>query len=110
MSHEMVGFNTEGEEIAYVRFTMGDLNAHLLYDILDANEHNGGVSGKGASESYSLSQVEAAYNSYNDLNNNVKSSNGQNEFLTWQQKEISKFFNSCINTAQKEKIVTICFC
>lgn len=106
----MVGFNKDGKEIAYIRFTMGDYNAHMLYDILDANEHNGGVSGKGASESYSLSQVKTAFNSYKELNDNGKSSNGHDDFSTWQQKEISKFLTSCINTAQKEKSVTICFC
>jgi hypothetical protein len=34
MGHDISGFNKEGEEIAYARFSMGNYNATILYDSL----------------------------------------------------------------------------
>ena len=108
MSHEMVGFNKSGEEVAYVRFTMNDYYALIVYDLFDAHKHNGGPSGKGHSETYPLSKVEEAFQSFNQLTNEFF--NTENfDSIPWQHVDIQKFLNHCLFTAEKEKSVSICY-
>src|SRR5690625_1517613 len=109
MSHEIIGFNKKGEEIAYVRFTMNDYYAHIVYDLFDAHEHNGGPSGRGYTEVYSLQQVQKAFNSFNTLTNEL-SEVIDFESTPWQLDHIFKFLHRCLFTAENEKSISICYC
>ena len=105
----MVAFNKNDEEISYLRFTMGDSSAFLLYDLLDANEYNGGVSGLGKSTAISLEQIEKAVQSYN-LIRDQQLYDERNEFRNWQHNEIVIFLENCLKTAKTEKNVRVLFC
>lgn len=105
----MVAFNKNDEEISYLRFTMGDSNAFLLYDLLDAHEYNGGVSGLGKSTAISLEQIEKAVQTYNFIRDQ-HSYDESNEFGIWQHNEIAIFLENCLKTAKIEKNVRVLFC
>ena len=60
MGHDISGINQSGEEIAYARFAMWNYNANILYDLLDAQNYNGGVSGIGDSVVFTRKQIEKA--------------------------------------------------
>lgn len=105
----MVAFNKNDEEISYLRFTMGDANAFLLYDLLDAHEYNGGVSGLGRSTAISLVQIEKAVHIYNSAIEQ-QPYDESNEFRNWQHNEIVNFLENCLKTAKKEKNVQVLFC
>ncbi|WP_409252784.1 hypothetical protein V1502_02315 [Bacillus sp. SCS-153A] len=108
MSHEMLGRNKAGEEVAYARFSMRNYNAFILYDLLDANVFNAGVSGSGNSSSFTNLQMEKALNAWRKLNgnNDVLSQNGAEN---WDRKQINIFILNCFKTAQKEGSVNVSF-
>ncbi|WP_044022423.1 hypothetical protein [Bacillus sp. SG-1] len=108
MSHEMLGRNKAGEEIAYARFSMRNYNAFILYDLLDAQVFNAGVSGSGNSSTFSNLQMEKALNAWKRLygNNDSVSANGAEN---WDRKQINNFILSCFKTAQKEGSVNVSF-
>lgn len=108
MSHEMIGLNHNGEEIAYVRFTMNDFYANIIYDLFDAQEHNGGVSGKGYAEIYSFREVKNACKTFDHLIEQLCSKFDE-DVIPWQLKEIKKFLTQCLLTAEKEENVSICY-
>jgi hypothetical protein len=108
MGHDISGFNKKGEEIAYARFSMGNYNSIILYSLLDANDYFAGVSGTGDSSAFSLQQMEEALNAYKQFFND-DSSSLESDFLTWDQKQILKFIQSCLTTAQKEGSVKVLF-
>lgn len=60
MGHDIYGYNKAGESIAYARFSMQNYNSYILYDILNAQEYNGGVSGIGNSLTLSKKEMEKA--------------------------------------------------
>ncbi|MFC4619549.1 hypothetical protein ACFO4N_12580 [Camelliibacillus cellulosilyticus] len=109
MGHDISGYNKAGEEICYIRFSMGNATAHLFYGLLDAYEYDAGVSGIGGSATFSVPQVENAlakyYTSYDadffDLTGD--------SFVVWERNEILKFLNSCLETAKKEGNVRVVF-
>lgn len=105
----MVAHNKSEEEIGYLRFTMGDLNAFLLYDLLDANDCNGGVSGLGKSRTIFLEQIEKAVQTYNS-NWEHQTHDESNEFIMWQHHEIINFLEKCLEAATKEDSVEVVFC
>lgn len=105
----MVAFNQNDEEIGYLRFTMGDPSAFLLYDLLDSNEYNGGVSGLGKSTIISLQQIEKAVQTYN-LTKDRQSYSDISEFRIWQYNEIANFLDSCLKTAKIENNIVVLFC
>lgn len=109
LGHDISSYDQSGKEIAYIRFTAYDLNAALFYNLFDASAYDAGVSGSGARVTVSVSQVEKALKEYRQLNDSDLYERNP-EFLKWQRKEMLKFIQSCLETAQKEGKVEIAFC
>lgn len=109
MGHDISGYNKAGEEIAYARFSKGNYNATVLYDLLDAHNYNAGVSGSGGGSAFSIQQIEHALNSFNRLYNNDTSSDSNCDFLSGDKKQILDFIKNCLATAQKEGNVKVFF-
>ncbi|TFJ94158.1 hypothetical protein [Lentibacillus salicampi] len=109
MGHDISSFNRAGQQIGYVRFTMGDVNAPLFYDLLDANEYYAGVSGSGEVAILPLDQVKKALKAFDRWKAKDFGHKGNQEFLLWQRNEIQKFMNSCLETARKEGTVKVFF-
>jgi hypothetical protein len=108
MSHEMVGWNKAGEEVAYARFSMSNSNAFVLYDLLDAHKFNAGVSGSGDGSDYSPGQMEKALNAWKHLyGTKSKATNGAEN---WDGKQINEFIVNCLKTSYKEGSVKVVFC
>lgn len=103
MGHDISGYNKAGKEIAYARFSMGNYNSIILYNLLDANQYYAGVSGSGDSSTFSLHQIQKALNDYNQLYDHSLSESD------WDLKQILKFIKNCLVTAQKEGSVRVCF-
>ncbi|MFC2948136.1 hypothetical protein [Virgibacillus sediminis] len=108
LGHDISGFNKAGEEVAYARFSMGNYNATILYNLLDANRYNAGVSGSGQSSTFSLDQMERALDSYRKLYENGDPL-PENDPLTWDIKQIAEFLLDCLATAKKEGNVGVYF-
>ncbi|MDR7238441.1 hypothetical protein [Neobacillus drentensis] len=102
MGHDISGYNKAGEEIAYARFSMGNHNATILYNLLDANNYYAGVSGSGGSSTFSIQQIEKALNGYKQFYKN-------SDFLNMDQKQISEFIQNCLATARIEGSVGVYF-
>jgi hypothetical protein len=105
MGHDISGYNNTGEEIAYARFSMGNYNSTILYNLLDANEYYAGVSGSGNSSTFSIKQIEQALKTYNQLYGNGNSLSESD----WDLKQIQDFIRNCVATAQKEGSVSVYF-
>jgi hypothetical protein len=108
MGHDISGYNKAREEIAYARFSMGNYNAITLYSLLDANEYYAGVSGSGDSSTFSIQQIEKAFNLYKQYYN-YGDSLSESDSLDWDQKQILNFIRNCLESAQKEGCVEIYF-
>ena len=108
MGHDISGYNKDGQEIAYARFSMGNHNAAILYSLLNANKFYAGVSGCGDSCDFSIQQFEKALNSYNQLYDTHESL-PKSDSLPWDQKQIHEFLLNCLRTAQKEGSVEVYF-
>lgn len=104
MGHDILGFNRVGEEVAYARFSMGNHNAIILYQFLDAFEYYAGVSGSGRCATYSRQHIEKALNAYNQFfkNDVIPYSN-----LPWDQRQMLDFIQNCLTTAKKEGSVEV---
>ncbi|WP_240375241.1 hypothetical protein [Bacillus piscicola] len=109
MGHDICGFNKEGEEIAYARFSMGNYNALTLYKVLDAYEYYGGVSGIGRASNFSTEQMEKAWLAYEEMANTDTSPSPESKFVEWDKKQISQFIQNCLKTAQEEGSVRVSF-
>jgi hypothetical protein len=105
MGHDISGYNNTGEEIAYARFSMGNYNSAILYNLLDANEYYAGVSGSGNSSIFSVKQIEKALSMYNQIYGNNNSFSQSD----WDLKQIQNFIRNCLVTAQKEGTVSVYF-
>ncbi|MEK3806393.1 hypothetical protein MHB63_07345 [Bacillus sp. FSL H8-0547] len=107
MGHDICGYNQAGEEIAYLRFSMGNGHASIVYGVLDADEFNGGVSGTGSSSSFSMQQIEKALNEYRKFwkINRIPES----EFVKWEIKQIQDFLSISMSAAEKEGNVRVSF-
>lgn len=101
MGHDIIGYNKSGNEIAYARFSMGNYNAIILYSILDAEKYYAGVSGSGHIATFSVQQIEKAYQSFK---------NGEFLMDKWDYKQIMEFIQNCLAAAQKEGSVSVAFC
>ena len=108
MGHDISGYNKAGKEIAYARFSMGNYNATILYNLLDANNYYAGVSGSGNSSSFSIQQIEKAMNGYEQFYKNGDSLSESN-LLNWDQKQIQNFIQNCLATAKIEGSVRVYF-
>jgi len=108
MGHDISGYNKAGKEIAYARFSMGNYNAIILYDLLDANKYYAGVSGSGGSATFSIQQIEKALNAYKKLYNN-DDSESESDLINWDKNQIKNFILNCLATARKEKNVRVYF-
>ncbi|MBT2727197.1 hypothetical protein J7E63_09635 [Bacillus sp. ISL-75] len=108
MGHDISGYNKAGKEIAYARFSMGNYNATILYNLLDANNYYAGVSGSGDSSIFSIQQIEKAMNVYKQFYKNGDSLS-ESDFLTWDQKQILNFIQNCLATAKIEGSVRVYF-
>ncbi|MGF6952720.1 hypothetical protein QF028_005225 [Neobacillus sp. B4I6] len=108
MGHDISGYNKAGKEIAYARFSMGNFNATILYNLLDANNYYAGVSGSGDSSIFSIQQIEKAMNVYMQFYKNGNSLS-ESDFLTWDQKQILNFIQNCLATAKIEGSVRVYF-
>lgn len=106
MGHDIYGFNKSGEEIAYVRFSMWNDSAIILYRLLNANKCYSEFSGAGNSFTFSVEQMEKAMDSYNQL---FENSHSKLIIDIWDQKQIHHFIQNCLETARKEKSVTVFF-
>ncbi|WP_456272485.1 hypothetical protein [Bacillus sp. AK031] len=108
MSHEMLGRNLAGEEVAYARFSMSNSNAFVLYSLLEAHHYNAGVSGSGNSLTYSPLQLEKALTAWKKIYG--KSTQSKSGTVNWDGKQINGFIINCLKTAQKEGRVEVIFC
>ena len=102
LSHDIYLYNKAGNIISHVRFTMGDVNAIWFYDLFDAQECNGGVSGLGRTMTLLHPQMENAYKKHTQSIDQGYIRTGNQRFDTWQQNEILKFLINGIETAKVE--------
>ncbi|MGG5252203.1 hypothetical protein ACQYAD_01495 [Neobacillus sp. SM06] len=109
MGHDISGYNKKGEEIAYARFSMGNRNAIILYNLLESVTSYAGVSGSGRSSTFSKQQMEKSLQACKQFFNKNAASFSGNEFLEWDQKQIQTFIQGCLETAQKEGVVRVYF-
>lgn len=109
MGHDISGFNKVGEEIAYARFSMGNVNATILYRLLQAYKYYAGVSGSGGSTCFSTQQCEDALNSFKKFYTNGDSLPRNHSFIHYDQKQIQDFLTNCLATAQIEGSVKVYF-
>ncbi|MFY3790597.1 hypothetical protein ACOQFO_02595 [Ureibacillus sp. MALMAid1270] len=108
MGHDIAGYNKEGKEIAYARFSMGNPNARIIYNVLDATKYDAGVSGSGVVATYTVEQMERALNNFKELcKRGILLSDIDS--LPWDQKQIYDFIINCRSIAQKEGNVRVCF-
>ncbi|MGG3467640.1 hypothetical protein ABES02_09185 [Neobacillus pocheonensis] len=108
MGHDISGYNKAGNEIAYARFSMGNYNAIILYNLLDAENYYAGVSGSGDSSTFSIQQFEKALRAYKQFYKNGDSLS-DSDSLTWDQKQIHTFIQNCLATAKIEGNVKVYF-
>jgi hypothetical protein len=108
MGHDISGYNKAGEEIAYARFSMGNYNATILYNLLDANKYYAGVSGTGDSSTFSVQQIEKALSASKRFYKNGDSLS-ERDFSSWDQKQIQNFIQNCLTTAKIEGSVKVYF-
>ncbi|RKQ34566.1 hypothetical protein [Oceanobacillus halophilus] len=108
MSHDMVGFNKAGKQIAHLHFSMGNSSAGILYVLLDAMDYHAGVSGTGDSTNLSIEKTEQALNKYQQIYVDGDTSQ-KDDFTIWEQNEILNFLLNCVTTAQKEGSVRVLF-
>lgn len=108
MGHDILGYNKAGEEIAYARFSMGNRNAIILYNLLDAINYYAGVSGSGRSSAFSKLQIEKALNACNQFFDN-NDSYPKNNFFPMDQDQILNFIQNCLATAKIEGSVNVYF-
>lgn len=109
MGHDIYGYNKAGESIAYARFSMQNYNAYILYDILNAQEYNGGVSGIGGSLTLSKKAMEKAWKDYEQLFSSENDHFTEDKFLLWDKKQIREFMINCLAEAKKEGRVVVFF-
>jgi hypothetical protein len=107
MGHDISGFNQEGEQIAYARFSMWNQDAIILYHLLDSSKYHAGVSGSGRSSTFTIQQIEKALTSYKQFYHGV--SLPENDLRKVDQKQIEQFIRSCLATANKEGYVRVSF-
>jgi hypothetical protein len=109
MGHDISGFNKVGEEIAYARFSMENVNATILYRLLQAYEYYAGVSGSGGSTSFTTQQCQEALKRFTQLYTKGDSLPKNHIFIQYDQKQIQDFLTDCLATAQKEGSVKVYF-
>lgn len=109
MGHDIYLINNGNETISQVRFTKWDRNADLFYDLFDAGEYNGGVSGIGGRVTLSLSSMKKASKKYKQLDEKGFYQFGNPEIGLQQKKEILEFIKNGTEVAQKEGNVFVLF-
>lgn len=110
MGHDIYSYNQKGEILQQVSFTAGDIYAPWFYDLFDAHQYNGGVSGIGATLTLSPSQVEEALERFMQIADHAfLYENSEGEIFDWQQKAVLKFIESCLEIAREEGEVEVAF-
>ncbi|GAA0453490.1 hypothetical protein [Alkalibacillus silvisoli] len=105
MGHDILGYDQSGKQIAYARFSMSNYNADVLYNVLDSEEHNAGVSGAFARSNFSVQQIELALRKFIQSHENKYSLKGNDP----DNVQIKKFLENCLEIAEKEGKVEVCF-
>ena len=100
--------NQANQEVAYVRFSMGNYSSIDFYRLFDALQYHGGVSGIGASAKYTVSQVERALQLFQQQFQQ-KNAKEESDFAAYERREIQTFIENCLSTAKKEGIVRISY-
>lgn len=88
---------------------MSNPSASRLYSLLDAYGHNGGVSGFGTKESFSVEQLEKAVETllrYFDVKDLMEL---KTKSLDIDDEQIINFLSNCLRTAKEEDDVEIAF-
>ncbi|MBO0992897.1 hypothetical protein [Bacillus sp. SD088] len=110
MGHDIYSYNQRGEILQHVRFTAGDIYAPWFYDLFDAHQYNGGVSGIGATLNLSSTQVEEALKRFMQIADHAfLYENSKGEIFDWQQKSILTFIETCLKIAREEGEVEVTF-
>lgn len=89
---------------------MSNVNASILYCVLDADEYNGGVSGIGAKVTFSAHQMEKAMDVLLQFYNAGDSTELKEASLNMDEEQILNFLLNCLKTAKEEEEVVIVFC
>lgn len=112
MGHDIYGRNNADEDICYMRFSMGNFASYQFYEFFDAMEFHGGVSGLGQAATYTTEQIEKALASYQEIHGNevVLPSQPEDDFETYERKEMLTFIMSCLKTAREEGSVRVLYC
>lgn len=92
--------------IAYLRYTMWDPSSYEIYELLDAEDYHGGVSGTGTSSDFTHLQVEKARSTY-IKDQGIASGHNKDEFP--KLNEILEFLAGCLKITEKEQTVEIYF-
>ncbi len=109
MSHEIYSRNKAGSEVGYIRFTMSDPNAGLLYALLDADEYHAGVSGTGGFATISVQQLEKALDEFKTIMIQNVDRVKNDQYLQWLEKEMLAFISGSLKTALEEGEVEVIF-
>lgn len=108
MGHDITLMNKDGDVISSVRFSAWDFNSKYFYDIFDAQDYNGGVSGYGQTVDYKVSEMRLAYSRYMKIREYSFIYN--HEQLEYQTKRrIDQFIKNGIEAAEKDGFVRICY-
>lgn len=106
MGHDIIAQNNTGESIVHLRFTMWDANATEIYQLMDVEDLNGGVSGIGKDSSFSQFELENVLKNYDE---DKISYPGTREHEIHRREEIRTFLINCLEIAKREKNVLIYF-
>ncbi|KUP09753.1 hypothetical protein Q73_01455 [Bacillus coahuilensis m2-6] len=109
MGHDISGYNRAGDSIAYARFSMGNHNSYILYDVLDCMKFHAGVSGSGEITVFNREQLERASNVFQDKYLQFIPPNLTCEASLWDIKQMTDFIQNCLETTKREGIVKVYF-
>lgn len=111
MGHDIFGKNKEGEQISYLRFGTSNHWSYDFYELFNAIECHGGVSGTGQVESYKITDVERALKAYQTIYEEEINSplENENEFDVYDREQILVFIQSCLKTVREEGVVRILY-
>lgn len=88
---------------------MSNMNASILYQVLGADEYDGGVSGIGATASFSVEQMAKAMAELLKLYNIDDLSKLNKGALDMDKEQILNFISNCLDVAKEEGKVSIAF-
>ncbi|MET3682554.1 hypothetical protein ABID56_000635 [Alkalibacillus flavidus] len=104
MGHDIYGVNQNHQQVAYARFHMFNDVAHNLYQLLDSEECDGGVSGIGVQKTFSKEQIKQALDQYSQHYGHLSK-----QSLDMDYEQINQFLHDCLSSAEQDGSVTVCF-